>query len=290
MSSKAAINVVFLSLFVSASFALVQADPQAGAYPFFVFDNGVGRGEWAPEKQASVLKQLGYQGISYNLTTKEALAHWQRAFRDEGLKIFGVYVRTWVDGPQRYQAELREAIEVLKGSDTIIWMTLQNRAAHQDGFDEQAVEIVSEVAGWAAEAGLRVALYPHRGYYVETAEDALRIFKQLKCKNVGISFNLIHELSMGNLSRLDEIIAKTAPHLYLVSINGADTAALRENKVLGQGNVDVSAVLHQLKAAGYAGPIGLQAYKIPGDTEENLKRSIAAWTTMKQAILVKAPQ
>jgi hypothetical protein len=38
------------------------------AFEFFVFDNGVGRGMWTPEEQAAILKQLGYDGISYNYT------------------------------------------------------------------------------------------------------------------------------------------------------------------------------------------------------------------------------
>jgi hypothetical protein len=30
-------------------------------------------------------------------------------------------------------------------------------------------------------------------------------------------------------------------------------------------------------AAGYKGPIGLQCYQVPGDIEDNLRRSMAAW-------------
>ncbi len=262
----------------------LYAAPQPAPSPeFFVFDNGVGRGEWAPEKQARILKQLGAEGISYNLTTKEALAHWQRAFKDAGLKIYGLYAHTWVDQPepQRYQAELREAIQILKGSDTVIWMTLRSRENKREGLDAQAVENVRQVAAWAAEAGLDVAIYPHAGFYVETAEDALRISRQTNLPNVGASFNLCHDLIKGNADRLDEVIAKTAPHCRLISINGADMPT-KHTLRLDQGTLDLTALLNKIRAAGYDGPVGLQCYSIPGDNEENLKASIAAWKSIRQ--------
>ncbi|MCU0785775.1 MAG: hypothetical protein MUF81_17375 [Verrucomicrobia bacterium] len=43
----------------------------------FVFDNGVGRGQWTPEQQAATIKELGYAGISYNYTSPEDLVAWQ---------------------------------------------------------------------------------------------------------------------------------------------------------------------------------------------------------------------
>ena len=49
---------------------LRAAAQEKALWPFFAFDNGVGRGKWAPEKQAATLKALGYDGISYNYTNK----------------------------------------------------------------------------------------------------------------------------------------------------------------------------------------------------------------------------
>ena len=38
-----------------------------------------------------------------------------------------------------------------------------------------------------------------------------------------------------------------------------------------------------LDRAGYRGPIGLQCYNLKGDTETNLRRSIAAWRRFQPA-------
>ncbi len=261
---------------------------QSGKNPweFFVFDNGVGRGDWSAEKQARLVKAAGYAGISYNYTNPEALAHWQRACRDEGLKIYGIYAHSFVDGTERYQPELREAIRVLKGSDTVIWMTLRSSTGKREGFDEQAVRNVREVAGWAAESGLRVVLYPHAGFYAGTAEECLRIHQKAQCDNVGLSINLCHEMMGGNEGRIDEVIAKTAPYVWLVSINGAEKGK-RTILRLGEGDYDVEAFLLKLRAAGYRGAIGQQCYSVKGDQEENLKLSMEAWKPMKEKLLLK---
>ena len=94
---------------------------------FFVFDNGVGRGSWTPEQQASTVKELGYDGISYNYTTPEDLIAWQKALGARGLKLFGLYVYTWFDKVPNYDPRLPEAIALLKGTDTVLWITVRER-------------------------------------------------------------------------------------------------------------------------------------------------------------------
>jgi hypothetical protein len=41
-------------------------------------------------------------------------------------------------------------------------------------------------------------------------------------------------------------------------------------------------LLKKLMAARYKGPIGLQCYQVPGDVEDNLKRSMAAWRKFQE--------
>ena len=62
-----------------------SSSPASAARPqFFVFDNGVGSGSWTPEQQAKTVKELGYDGISYNYTTPEDLVAWQKALGAQG--------------------------------------------------------------------------------------------------------------------------------------------------------------------------------------------------------------
>jgi sugar phosphate isomerase/epimerase len=249
--------------------------------PFFVFDNGVGRGNWTPAQQAKTLAELGYAGIGYSGTG--SLPERLAAFDRQGLKVFSIYVASRVDpkGPS-YDPSLKTAIEQLKGRDTIIWLTVQGRA---DDAEEQAVAVVREIGDMAAESGLRVALYPHVGFYVARVEDAVRIAKKVGRQNVGASFNLCHFLKLDDEKNARKRIQEALPHLFLVSINGADSGETKQMgwdrliQTLDRGDYDISAFLKTIKQLGYGGPIGLQCYAIPGDPVDNLRRSMSAWRT-----------
>src|SRR6202044_1504407 len=96
---------------------------------------------------------------------------------------------------------------------------------------------------------------------------ALAVVQRLAMPNLGLTFNLCHELRAGNEAQLPDIIHACAPSLRSASINGADQDGdwSRLIKPLGAGAFDVAAVLAALHANGYDGPVGLQCYTVPGD-------------------------
>lgn len=245
--------------------------------PFFAFDNGVGRGEWSPDEQAKTLAELGYAGIGY--TGTEDLEERLAAFEKHGVNIFNLYVPCYVDQDPPYSQDLVQAIKRLKGTDVDLWLTVQGAA--QD--DTKAVQVVSEIADLAAASGLRVALYPHTGFFVADIGDALRITTQVQRENVGVTFNLCHELRAGNEARFNELLDKAAHHLFLVSINGADHEGDWDRLIrpLGDGEFDIYALLRKLESIGYAGPIGLQCYAVKGDQTDNLSKSMRAWNAYR---------
>lgn len=261
--------------------AIALAHTALAAPEFFVLDNGVGRGSWTPDQQAKTLKELGINGISYNYTTPENLAAGQKAFKEQGLKIYGLYVNTSLDGPQPYDPRLPEAIRMLKGSDTVLWLTIQ--AAKEPGdHDAAAVKIVQQLADLAQESGVRVAIYGHFGFYVATGEDSARMVRLVNRPNVGATVNLCHEFLSGHGAQLDETIKHAAPTAIMATINGVDVHSTDEAikkyiRRLDQGDFDVAGYLQKLQAAGYHGPVGLQCYGVTGDVRENLAADIAAW-------------
>ena len=247
-------------------------------WPFFAFDNGVGRGKWSAEKQAATLKALGYDGISYNYTHNKDLETWVRVYRDAGLKIFGLYIHTFPEKKDEpWSPALREAITMLKGSETVLWITFRE-AKEKGDYDAACVKIARDIGTLAQASGLRVAIYPHAGFYVATAVDAQRIASQAAHPAVGTSFNLCHEFLTGNGERALETLRALGPKAFLVSINGVDTAVKSRTILpLGEGSFDMAAFLVELKRIGYKGPVGHQFYSIPGDPETNLKNAITAW-------------
>jgi sugar phosphate isomerase/epimerase len=256
------------------------ADQDGFPHAFFAFDNGTGRDEVAPEDQARMLKDLGYDGIGY--TGAKGIPEMLAALDTHGLKLFSIYVSAFIgdDGPS-FDPNLPAAIEQLKGRETVIWLTVYGAA---ENGDEQAVKIVREIGDLARKANLRVALYPHVGFHVARVEDALRIVKQVDLPNVGASFNLCHWLSAGDAANMKLRLEQSLPHLFLVSINGADHEGGWDRLIqtLDRGEFDVYGFVRMLDEQGYAGPIGLQCYNVPGDRRENLSRSMAAWRVFSE--------
>lgn len=269
-------KIGWLGLFCAAFLCFgdsASAADQAPAFSFFVFDNGLNGIQDPPR----VLKELGYQGVGVRALDIGGLI---QSYEQAGLKVFSTYVGCRLDQTPPYEPSFKDQIPKLKGTDVILWLTVLGGKRGQE--DPKAAAVVREIAEMAAAAKLRVALYPHTGFYVATTADALRVAKLVDRPNVGVSINLCHELMTDQGPQLDATIRDALPQLMLVSINGADDKQPgyswdRLIQPLGRGNYDVCGFLKKLKAAGYKGPIGLQCYGVKGDPLENLKQSIKAW-------------
>lgn len=279
------------SLFCLLTLTAAQAAPTepALAWPFFAFDNGVGRGVWPASKQAETVKSLGYDGIHYNYTNPKDFATKITACKAANVPIKAMYIYTFVDKPKApYDPGIKDAIRMLKGSDTIIWMTLRDGIRGKQ--DADAATVVREIAGLAAESGLKVSIYPHAGFYVATAEDAVRVARIVNLPNVGVTINLCHELFAGNSERLGEVVKTAGPYLNLVSINGASAIPGKGPKAwdtlpLGSGTFDTEAFLRLIRDSGYHGPIGHQFFAVAGDDMQKLTLAIESWKKTKPAVL-----
>ena len=103
------------------SAAAGNAAEPALAWPFFAFDNGVGRGVWPAAKQAETVKSLGYDGIHYNYTNPKDFAGKITACKAAGVPIYAMYIYTFLGKPgAAYDPGIKETIRLLKGSQTEI--------------------------------------------------------------------------------------------------------------------------------------------------------------------------
>ena len=241
------------------------------------------------EEQAALLKELGYDGAGHLWLDKvdERLATLDAV----GLDLFQIYVRVNIaPGKQAYDPRLAEALPRLKGRKVMLTLLIHGRPPSDPEGDERAVAVVREIADKAAESGLRVALYPHSGDWLERVEDGLRVVRKVDRKNVGVMFNLCHWLKVTKSEEdLRPLLESAMPHLFAVSIHGADGAeAVQAGKgnwiqPLGHGSFDVQGLWATLWELGYEGPVGLQCYGIPGDARVHLEESMKAWRTMAGA-------
>ncbi|MFA6564463.1 MAG: sugar phosphate isomerase/epimerase family protein [Verrucomicrobiia bacterium] len=264
------------------------ASGQSLPNPFFAMDTGTRDATHkTPAEQVAMIKELGYAGIGPIYHGVADLQEWFAALDKAGLKMFALYVPLRLDSIEASVASLKEVAAALKGRETMLWLyvTEKGRPPSSTDNDDAAVKALREVAAIAREAGLRVAMYPHTGFYVARVEDAARLADKAGCKNLGLTFNLCHWLKVDGKD-LDVTLKAAQPHLFCVSINGADADG-KDWKVLIQpldrGTYDVAQLLRRLKKMGYTGPIGLQHYGIKGDACENLKHSMDGWKKLSAA-------
>ncbi len=268
-----------------------EAPANGIAWPFFAFDNGVGRDEgWAPERQAKLTSQLGYAGIGYS-GVDDLDARFAACDR-QGQRIFSFYEAFRVGQSTPVTPAVSQSLPKLQGKGAIVWI-------HVDGTvpEEEAVASFRQFADEAGRYGVRVAIYPHANNYVETGRHALKLAQAVGRKNFGMSINVCHELKAGRGSDLVDLVKDSIDHLFLVSINGADRVAepQRERdwsrliRPLDEGDFDLQPMLGQLYASGYKGPIGLQCYQVKGDTDELLRRSIRAWHELVAQVVNGSP-
>jgi len=201
-------------------------------------------------------------------------------------RLLGIYVHSYVDGrAEAIDPGIPQAIQDLAGRDTMLVLTVQG---HGTGAEEMAVDNIRRVADMAAAKALRVCIYPHINFYVETTADALRLVRKAARPNVGVALNLYHTVAF-HLARcgsedfdMARLIADALPRLMLVSINGI---TLQKNgdaglERLDRGDYDLERFLALLNKTGYTGPVALQSYSVKGDLEENLAKSMGAWRRM----------
>jgi sugar phosphate isomerase/epimerase len=249
------------------------------SHDFAPFDNGLNDFETYKDKVA-VLKELGYTGTTWRPgNTQELLNELDKA----DLKLYATYVvlRATPEECPIPQAVIDE-IRVLRGRDTFVWLTIVGETS-----DEIALEAIRTISAFAKVNDLRVALYPHSGFKVDTVATSLRFAKLINEPHVGVSFNLCHFLKQNDEADLEATLQAAAPNLFLVSVNGADrgdTQSMNWDQLiqpLGEGSFDTSRVLNLLETIHYKGPILLQCYNIDQPDKIHLQKSMTAWKRVK---------
>ncbi len=263
----------------------------AGPNPFFAMDTATkDANHTTARQQAQMLKELDYAGIGPGYEGVGPLVEMLKELDSRDLQLFAIYAGINLDpGAQAYDPSLKEAIKVLDGRNTILWLFVQG-ATHKPSTtegDARAVEILRELADAAQGYKVRISLYPHCGFWLETVEDAVRVAEKVGRPNVGVTFNLCHWLRVSENRDAKTAIEKAMPYLSVVSINGADTDGKDWKtliQTLDRGTFDVRGFLETLRNAGYTGPIGFQGYGIGGDAHDNLQRTMAAWEKHSQVL------
>jgi sugar phosphate isomerase/epimerase len=122
-----------------------------------------------------------------------------------------------------------------------------------------------------------VALYPHIYFWLEKADDALRLCQRIGHPRLRLNFCGMHWFSV-DANPLFPLLERLLPHLHSVNLNGArkpNPAGLPCTiEPLGEGEMDNFAVLWKLHQLGFNGWFGLQGYSVGGDIYKKLADSL----------------
>jgi len=273
----------------AAASCITFANMDAGAFdggvagglenPVFAYEFG----DISPEQQAGFAREYGFAGTVFDHARQ--IPERLRALDEAHLQLFFLWLTVDIShGQIQYESGMEAAIEALQGRGTVVWVAIQgDDAAGTAGAEERAIQAVDRISDLASRSNLRVALYPHYGFYLARFRDVVRLAERVGRSNVGVTFNLCHELRSGLDPEIDRLLNQAIPRLYGVTVNGADRQGRDWTTLiqpLGRGDYDVAGLVRTVSKAGYRGPFGIQCYGLKGDPGVYLKQSMAAWRVL----------
>lgn len=268
---------------------------QTNSFPneFFAMDTAMVKtlGTLLQKSDIQTLAELHYRGVGPMASTE---AEWRHLVEqvipwldEQRLELYAAYSWARVGrGTFEIDPGIKQNIAAFRDRKTFIWLPIDSKefGPSDPAGDDMVVQAVRSVADIAATAGNGVSIYPHFGHLVQRIGDAVRVCEKADRPNVSITFNLCHWLRTDGPASMDRDLKLAAPHLSLVTIDGADRSGKDWKQLiqpLDQGNFNLVAFLRALQHLNYRGPIGLQGYDVAKNWHiepiENLRRSMAAW-------------
>jgi inosose dehydratase len=198
----------------------------------------------------------------------------RRLLETHGLRLVGGFLGIVLHDPMRLEASLEhvrrtarlfaEAGGEILCSAVVVDEDWSPRFELTEAQWKQVVDGLQRVGAAAAEEGVRHVLHPHWQTFVERDEDVRRI---LEISDVELCLDTGH-LTLGECDPLE--LARSHPerigHVHLKDVDAAVAKRLRDGEVelvaavqqglfrpLGDGDVDVGAVVDELDHGGYAG-------------------------------------
>ena len=196
-----------------------------------------------------------------------------KVLAEHGLRAVGGFVPVVLHEPGRDPVPAaRVALEafVESGARTLVLAAATGR----DGYDERPVldedgwaallSNLDRLARAAAEVGVTATLHPHVGTMVENAAEVRRV---LDDSSIGLCLDTGHLLIGGaDPVALARDHADRVQHVHLKDVDAATAASVRAGRIgyadavregmyrpLGQGDVDIAAIVTSLEQAGYDG-------------------------------------
>ena len=269
------LSVLRWAIAVSAALGVLpvtaQLLPTRLTNPIYVQSTGI---PGTPAAKATLIADAGFNGMAWEEATS-GLPEVLKTLHQRGKGLVGLW--------RNPQFDLAGDIAALDTAGPYVFMYVPLKMY---GTDAQVAAAVAAAADRLAPSGRKIAIYPHAPDYVSNSLDAVRIAKLANRANVGISFNLCHELmycSVHHLSfqpRFDSLTRNFMPYVFTASISGGDSVGDNWGvliRPLGEGTFDTFGVVKTLMDKNFKGPFLLQAYGLTQDAKTHLAKSMTVW-------------
>ena len=240
-----------------------------------------------------LFKEIGYDGIevrvaengqinSETLTDEEALRIYEAA-QAAGMEFSSLvsYYQDFVGEEERpgVIANLKRVIEIAAILHCPIVRLYGGKEAHthpEFWFNDvwsRTVSGIREVALYAAQFGVRLAIETHIGSLTMSIRDVLRLVEDVNMDNVGILFDYAW-VELAGVEFGKEAVRKAAGHIFHVHVKDwklhQRLPVQKTSCLMGEGTVAWDEVLAELKAIGYTGYVSdeYEKYWYPEDLPE----------------------
>lgn len=246
-----------------------QLPPSRFSNPVYVQSAGL---PGTPAAKVALAADAGFQGLMWE-EASDGLPELLGALRQRKAGLGGLW--------RNPQSDIAGDLAILDTAGPFFFIYVPNGPYKNDA---EAAAAIAAIADRLAPSGRKVAIYPHAPDYVSNTLDAVKIAKLANRANVGVSFNLCHELMYCNVNgknfaaRFDSLTRYSMPWIFTVSISGGDSVGKDWGvliRPLGEGTFDTWPVVKTLVEKNFKGPFLLQAFGITQDAKTHLAKSKA---------------
>jgi hypothetical protein len=231
-----------------------------------------------PEERAAMLNKLGIRSVAYDWRAEHIPTFDAEldAYARHEITLHAFWMPVDTESPLT-ESHWPIVLDLVRRHhvSTQFWVMLNNSLvedlAEQDRA-QRAAEILAPVARAAARLNCRIGFYNHGGWWGEPESQirVLEILNSMGLKNIGLVYNFHH--GHAHVANFAQLARRMQPYLITANINGMRDGGPQILPV-GRGTHE-RAMLLELAAAGYRGPIGILHHRDGYDAELGLRENL----------------
>lgn len=233
----------------------------------------------------ALVTKHGYSGITANARGEKSLKRLSQYIAKseelgDSFKVYSVHLAHRFDQYGFDVSNHFAAIDIISGKKVDgkqmqLWVWFRDR----DGTvsEEQLEEVIRKVLTYAESKDVQLVLYPHENNMMLDADDAFAMAERINHPNLGIAYNLTHELNENHDDQIEEIYERVKSRVVAMTVSGVTDEVKFGD--LGKSTYDHRRYMRMIKNSDFKGPIGYINFQLT-NPPDYLKRGIDYWNAL----------